>query len=66
MRSLRTIAMDMWQCANSWAPEACLMGNVTAAEVRVLVEHVLEACQGCAICRADDEEGDQNETPGHR
>jgi hypothetical protein len=33
-RSTRAIAKDLLECSRAWSPEARVLGNVTAAELR--------------------------------
>lgn len=40
MRDIKDIAVDVLECAESWAPEACLMGSVRADEVALLARAV--------------------------
>ncbi len=42
MRTIRDIALDLYLCADSWDPDVCLLGNVTARELAALARHVVE------------------------
>lgn len=39
----KLIAVDVYNCALSWEPNARLLGNVTALQIGALCRHVIEA-----------------------
>lgn len=47
MRTKEQIAADVLRCVLSWEPTACVVGNVTALEVTLLLTGAFTACPAC-------------------
>lgn len=43
MKSIQEIAQDVIRCGESWTPDACLIGNITAIEIIRLAQYA-EKC----------------------
>jgi hypothetical protein len=47
IRGREIVAGDVLQCAMSWEPNVCLIGNVTAEEIAALAAAALTVCPKC-------------------
>jgi hypothetical protein len=47
MRDTETVAGELLRCSLSWEPNACLVGNVMAAEVAALASRHITSCPKC-------------------
>lgn len=47
MRTREQIAISALECATSWDPNTCLLGNTTAREVVFLAAFHIDTCPAC-------------------
>lgn len=49
-RTVEAVAADVIQSALAWAPDARLIGNVTARELATMAARLIDTCPRCGAC----------------